>query len=182
MVDSVETEILRNTSSRRNTTFAWNLRSNIVKDFSICLKRGDATMSSRMFNQYGILCSNIGLHCFHFLRTPTFSWSRCEDYPSSIETASEQFAKELENCDAGTRLVNYVKARRRMKLLAWLGQILHTSARCLVSPFHWSVENRGKIERNAMNQRQIQMNFAHRESPFHEQWLLFIVMCRYCVI
>lgn len=36
-----------------------------------------------------ILCFDIGLHCFRFLRILTFSWSRCVDYPSFIETASE---------------------------------------------------------------------------------------------
>lgn len=53
------------------------------------LKQNDVTRSLWLFNQYGILCFNIGLHCFHFLRILTFSWSRCEDYPSSIETASD---------------------------------------------------------------------------------------------
>ena len=55
-----------------------------------------------------ILCFDIGLHCFRFLRILTFSWSRCVDYPSFIETASEQFAKELENRAINKR-ANYVK-------------------------------------------------------------------------
>lgn len=41
----------------------------------------------------------------------TFSWSRCVDYPSFIETASEQFAKELEN-RAIKKRANYVKVGR----------------------------------------------------------------------
>lgn len=59
--------------------------------YSSHLKNDDAMVGSllNIIIDTSILCFDIGLHCFRFLRILTFSWSRCVDYPSFIETASE---------------------------------------------------------------------------------------------